>query len=132
MAANGVEETTLDTFPTRNMANMDPSKSGGEIGKRLIPQIIDAYAEYEPQRIWGTQARSDNISDGFNDITFKQLAHCVNHLAWLMHDQVGASTNFEAISYIGSADLRYCMVAWAAVKCGYQVSRTTSANVSLI
>ena len=111
----------LDTFPMRNMATMDPSKSGGEIGRRLIPQIIDAYAEHEPDRIWGTQARSDDISEGFSNITFKQLAQCVDALAWFIHERIGRSSTFEAISYIGSADLRYCMFAWAAVKCGYQV-----------
>ena len=124
LASVEMEETTLDTFPMRNMANMDPAKSAGEIGKRLIPQIIDAYAQHEPDRIWGTQARSDDISQGFDDITFKQLAHCVNYLAWLIHEKVGPSSSFEAISYIGSADLRYCMMAWAAVKCGYQVRQS--------
>lgn len=116
-----MEETTLDTFPMRNMANIDPLKSGGEIGKRLLPQIIDAYAEHQPDRIWGTQSKSSDISEGFNDITFKQLAHCINHLAFLIERRVGRSSSFEAISYIGSSDLRYCMIAWAAVKCGYQV-----------
>ena len=132
-----MENTTRETFPIRNMAAMDPLKSGGHIGQRLIPQIIDAYAEYEPDRIWGTQARSDDISEGFNDITFKQLARCVNYLAWLIHNKIGPSSAFEAISYIGSSDLRYCMLVWAAVKCGYQTllpstRNSESGNLSLL
>ncbi|KAK5172165.1 uncharacterized protein LTR77_003803 [Saxophila tyrrhenica] len=116
---------------------MDPSKSGGEIGKRLIPQIIDAYAEHEPDRIWGAQARTDTISDGFNNITFKQLAHLVNHFARFIHEKIGPGQEFESISYIGSSDLRYCPFAWAAVKCGYQTllpstRNSESGNLSLL
>jgi thioester reductase-like protein len=127
----------LETFAMKQMAGMDPLKSGGEIGKRLIPQIIDAYAEHEPDRIWGAQARSDTIEDGLNNITFKQLAHLVDILAWFIHDKIGRGRDYETISYIGSSDLRYCPFAWAAVKCGYQTllpstRNSESGNLSLL
>ena len=121
MASSVTNGETVETFAMKNMATMDPLKSGGEIGKRLIPQIIDAYARHEPDRIWGSQARSDDITTGFNELTFKQLAHCMDYLAWFIHHSIGPTTSFECISYIGVADLRYCPFAWAAVKCGYQV-----------
>ena len=122
------ELETMETFAMKHMATIDPLKSGGEIGKRLIPHIIDAYAEHQPDRVWGTQARSSNIADGFNAITFKQLANCIDHLAWMIHSSIGRSTTFECISYIGAADLRYCMVTWAAVKCGYQARDPPDSN----
>ena len=103
---------TVETFAMRQMAKMDPLKSGGEIGKRLLPQIIDAYAEHEPDRIWAAQARTNDIADGFNNITFKQLAHLVDYLAWFIEGKIGRGQNFESISYIGSSDLRYCPFAW--------------------
>ena len=132
-----MEHETVETFAMKHMAGMDPAKSGGEIGKRLLPQIIDAYAEHEPDRIWAAQAKSDNIEDGFNNITFKQLAHLVDVLAWFIHDKIGPSHDFESLSYIGVADLRYCPFAWAAVKNGYQTllpstRNSESGNLSLL
>ncbi len=127
----------MDTFAMKQMANMDPLKCGGQIGKRLLPQIIDAYAEHEPDRIWGTQAKTNDIADGFNNITFKQLAHLVDYLAWYILEKIGPGQDFESISYIGSSDLRYCPFAWAAVKCGYQTllpstRNSESGNLSLL
>ncbi|KAK4983486.1 putative NRPS-like protein biosynthetic cluster [Elasticomyces elasticus] len=116
---------------------MDPTKSGGPVGQRLLPQIVDAYAEYEPDRIWGAIARSSDLSEGFRNVTFKELAHCINYVAWSIDRQIGRSSTFEALSYIGASDLRYAIFAWAAVKCGYQtllpsVRNSESGNLSLL
>ena len=96
---------------------------GGQYGQRLLPQIADAYAVSSPDKIWGSIARSSDFSQGFLDISFKQLAHAVNYTAWLIDGQIGRSDDFEAIAYMGSADLRYTVLALAAIKCGYQVRR---------
>ena len=99
----------------------DVSVRGGPIGSRLLPQIADAFAKHKPDTIWGSIARSSDFSEGFQDITFKQLAHAVNYTAWLIDGKLGRSNDFEAIAYMGAADLRYTVLALAAMKCGYQV-----------
>ena len=45
---------------------------------------------------------------------------------------LGRSTVFETIAYIGPSDLRYAIVFLAAVKCGYKVSNAICYYKSLL
>jgi len=103
----------------------DVTSRGGSFGSRLLPQIADSFAQSKPETLWGSIARSSDFSKGFQDITFKQLAHAVNYTAWFIDGKLGRSNDFEAIAYMGAADLRYTVLALAAIKCGYQVACTS-------
>jgi hypothetical protein len=116
MQCNGGYDAEADTS--------DVNLRGGPYGRRLLPQIADACANSKPDKIWGSIPHSSDFSQGFQDITFKQLAHAVNSTAWLIDGNIGPSNGFEAIAYMGAADLRYTVLALAAMKCGYQVTRT--------
>ena len=91
-------------------------------GKRLVVQTVDDLANYEPERIWATYAVGQEVEDGFRDITMRQLANAVNFTAFWLESQIGKSDNFEVIAYLGLSDLRYAILFFAAVKCGYVVS----------
>lgn len=45
---------------------------------------------------------------------------------------LGWSTVFDTIAYIGPSDLRYAIVFLAAVKCGYKVSEAICYHKSLL
>lgn len=94
--------------------------AGGPIGQRLSPQVVDAHAASDPERIWASIARTD-ISQSFHDVTFKELAHAVNYVAWWIDGLIGPSTNFETIAYMGVSDIRYAIMVLAAIKCGCKV-----------
>ena len=96
--------------------------AGGPAGERLIPHIIEDYAEITPKRVWVSVAHSSDLSEGFFDITFKELAHCVNYVAWLLDATIGRSNDFETIAYMGNPDFRYLILVVAAMKCGFTVS----------
>lgn len=91
-------------------------------GERLLPRILDDYAEVEPEKLYTSIPRlATDLSRGFLDITAKDMAHCVDVLAHQLEGFFGRSSNFETICYLGPPDLRGAMIFLAAVKCGYKV-----------
>ena len=96
--------------------------SNGKIGKRLIISVIDSYAINDPTRVWvSVPVDDDDLTKGFKDVTYKELANAVNHVCWSVRENFADSTSFETLAYAGPKDLRYPILALAAVKCGKQV-----------
>ena len=91
-------------------------------GSRLLPQVVDALAQSNPERIYASYPLSADFSDGFRDVTMSEIANAVNRFAYCLERHIGASTVFETLAYMGPSDLRYAVVFHAAVKCGYKVS----------
>ena len=94
-----------------------------QTGKRLIVNLIDAYATDDPNRVWVSIPKdNDDLARGFMDINFKQFANAINHAAkWVEASVSNHGAPFETLAYIGPKDLRYPILAVAAVKCGVQV-----------
>ncbi|KUJ17080.1 putative NRPS-like enzyme [Mollisia scopiformis] len=95
-------------------------------GSRLMPTILHDEAKHNPQRTFAVVAKSDNLEEGFYQVTFEQVARAVNHP--LRH---------TTLSYIGVPDLRYNILFYAAVQCPYKVflpspRNPTAVNVSLL
>lgn len=99
------------------------SKQRPQYGKRLLPCVLDAEAEANPQRVFAAVARSNDVSEGFEDVTFFQVAKAVNFVAHSLQTLFGPQPDhaFETLTYIGLPDLRYSIMFYAAVKCGYKV-----------
>jgi len=108
----------LYVFATANMSLKNA------YGERLIASVIDYYANKEPGRVWASVPRSEDLSKGFKDITYKQFANAINHASWWLEYSLGKSKgNFEIFAYAGPKDLRFPILAVAAVKVGRQVSQ---------
>ena len=94
-----------------------------DYGHRLIPSLIDNRAQEDPQRpVWSIPC-SSNLADGFRDINYGQVAQAINRAAWWIDENVGKSTTFETLAYMGPPDLRYAILTVAAQKTGHTVSR---------
>ncbi|MCJ1388063.1 hypothetical protein MMC18_000907 [Xylographa bjoerkii] len=92
-----------------------------ESGRRLIVSLIDSIAIEDPGRAWASVPIDDSdLSKGFKDISYKELAIAINHSAhWLQeHITDNVRGEFETLAYAGPKDLRYPILAVAAVKCG--------------
>lgn len=78
-------------------------------GKRLIPNIIDEFAQNEPDREAFQIPRSSDPKDGWKVVTFKDYANAINHVARRIIDICGKPKEnaFPTISYIGPNDARY-------------------------
>ncbi|KAF2113570.1 hypothetical protein BDV96DRAFT_601064 [Lophiotrema nucula] len=90
-------------------------------GSRLMPVVVDQIARQQPDLKYASVPLTANISDGFKDVTFSDIASAVNHVALWIDRTLGRSTGFSTIAYMGHGDLRYVIVFLAAVKCGYKV-----------
>ena len=70
-------------------------------GRRLIPQILDALASTEPDRIIYSVASFSNDTQRFRHISARIFANAVNKTAWWLRDQVGKPSLIETVGYIG-------------------------------
>ena len=105
----------------------DNSHTEPSYGSRLLPQVVDALARSNPKRIYASFPLSSDCSDGFRDVTMFELANAVDTFAYWLEQNIGASTVFETLAYMGPSDLRYAIVFLATVKCGYKVNDAESA-----
>ncbi|KAK5079536.1 hypothetical protein LTR70_009372 [Exophiala xenobiotica] len=90
----------------------------------LLPHLVDRIAREQPQKTWLVCPRvSSDPSQGFDDICYAAAANAINHTAWFFEQALGKPQpgKFPVVSYTGTADLRYCLLPIALVKCGYQI-----------
>ena len=92
-------------------------------GQRLVPHLIDDIAHNDPYRTFCSLAKSSNIPDGFQDVSYRAFANAINRLAWWIEENLGNNYTFETVSYIGPPDLRYIVLTIAAQKTGYKARR---------
>jgi hypothetical protein len=80
------------------MATSPPS----DIGKRLLHVTIDKIAAETPDRIWASIPRSNNLSDGYRDVSFATFANAINRLSWFLKSNLGPGLKiFTTVAYIG-------------------------------
>ncbi|KAL7966389.1 hypothetical protein HDV63DRAFT_397037 [Trichoderma sp. SZMC 28014] len=91
-----------------------------QYGKRLLANIVDEYANYEPERVFVYQPYTSNLADGYRAITFKETARGVDHLARELlkqrQDATDEKDSFPTVAYIGPSDIRYTIVMLACIK----------------
>lgn len=90
-------------------------------GQRLIPAVIDELAIKEPDRVIYEYAKGALVSDGMVGVSMATYANAINRIAWYLERVLGKCTTFEPLGYIGPGDLRYFILAVAAIKVGYIV-----------
>ena len=93
---------------------------------RLLPTILDHIGTTTPRRTYAAIPRSQDITQGFRDVTTQEILHAVDALAHWLVDEYGRSDTFETITYVGVNDLRYVLIFYASIKAGYKVSLLNS------
>ncbi len=76
-----------------------------DYGRRLIPHIVDDLAKSDPERIVYSFPRSQDVSQGFRDVSAREFASAIDKVAWQLHKEIGRSSSFETIGYIGPREL---------------------------
>lgn len=91
-----------------------------EYGRRLIVNVVDDYAQNEPDRVFAYSPISSEPKEGWRPITYKQLSNAVNYLAHEIVQRVGEKTSqendFPTMAYIGPNDVRYAIFMLACIK----------------
>lgn len=96
--------------------------ANNNIGKRLLPVIIDEAAASEPDRAWASLPIDDyDLERGFEDVSYAAFANAINKVAHCIDAAFGHSDTFETIMYLGVPDLRYYMLLYAVCKTGHKV-----------
>lgn len=92
-------------------------------GERILASVIDHYAKHEPDRPWVSIPIDENdLEKGFRDITYKQFSTSISRAAWWLEKTLGVSNGtFETFAYSGEKDIRFPILAVAAVKVGRKV-----------
>jgi acyl-CoA synthetase (AMP-forming)/AMP-acid ligase II len=104
--------------------------SGGDAlyGKRPIPALIDHIAHNDPERICFSFPASSNLSDGFRDMSFRTFANAINKTAHFIHQEIGRSSMFETVMYMGFPDVRHYIVLVALMKTGHKALFSSHRN----
>ena len=91
---------------------------GVEHGQRILTSVIEARAKTNNTPAWVSVPINDqDLSQGFRDISFKELNNAANHAAhWLKQNLPPTSEPFQCFAYAGPKDLRYQILAVAAAK----------------
>ncbi|KAK8081034.1 acetyl-CoA synthetase-like protein [Apiospora hydei] len=114
------------------MANGPTPTVPGEVGRRLLPVIIDEVAREDPDRAWASLPVDDyDLEQGFEDVSYAAFANGINKLAHCITKALGPppdDSKFDAIVYLGVPDIRYYMLIPAAAKTGRQVLFSSHMN----
>ncbi|KAL8748283.1 MAG: hypothetical protein Q9184_007434, partial [Pyrenodesmia sp. 2 TL-2023] len=86
-------------------------------GERLLPSTLDEIAKADPGRLYAVIPNSLDLSDGFRDVCFAEVARSVDVLANHLEDAFGGSQDTETAAYLGIPDLRNAIAFLAAIKC---------------
>lgn len=95
----------------------------GNVGKRLLPHVIDHLGQFYPDKIAGSMPNNNStLDDGFRQLNYKDLAHAINYTAWWIEGNYGRSDKYDTLTFIGANDIRYLVMIMACNKTGYKVS----------
>ncbi|KAL4988612.1 hypothetical protein BDW68DRAFT_158654 [Aspergillus falconensis] len=90
------------------------------VGNRLLPALVDEGARSAPDRLFGIIPKGPAVSDGFRNVTFKELAHAVDAMAWWTDKHIGQpGDGRETIAYMGANDIRYYIFILSCAKTGH-------------
>lgn len=92
------------------------SDYGGPVGHRLLPSVLDALADKEPEKVYAYLPRSQAVSDGFEQVTMKQMARGVNFLSCELYRCLGDADGFPTLAFTCDFDIRFAMMILAAAK----------------
>ncbi|KAI0111253.1 acetyl-CoA synthetase-like protein [Nemania sp. FL0031] len=96
--------------------------------QRLIHLIPDELAQVVPGHPLFSFSKSENPRDGFTDVSARCFANAINRAAWWLAENLGHPSNFEAVAYVGSNDIRYLLFIFAAIKVGYKMLLSSPRN----
>ncbi|KAJ5811852.1 hypothetical protein N7474_008153 [Penicillium riverlandense] len=99
-----------------------------QAGKRLLPKVVDDFAETDPERRFAIISRGAELSDGFQTLSMKDVSRAVNILCEWMESTIKPARSRETLAYMGKNDVRYCFFLLACQKLGFQAFFPSTRN----
>lgn len=100
----------------------------GNLGRRLLPSLIDSVAESDPTRILYSIARTQHPADGFRDIDARTFAQAVHRCSWYLEKMLGKGEGFPTLAYFGPQDVVYAIIVLACIKTGHKALLSSLRN----
>ncbi|KAJ5385268.1 hypothetical protein N7517_003179 [Penicillium concentricum] len=100
----------------------------GSHRKRLLATTVDDRAKTNPSQRFAVIPQGLEISDGFQDLSIKDLAQAVNFMCWWIESNIGPAQYPETLAYMGSNDVRFFVFMLACQKTGYQAFLPSTRN----
>ncbi|KAI9705388.1 MAG: hypothetical protein M1820_005218 [Bogoriella megaspora] len=82
---------------------------------RSLAETLSNLAISEPSRIYAAVPKTNDLNDGFLDVTFSDMERMANALTGWIEDTWGRSSSFETIAYVGVPDLRSAVIFFAVL-----------------
>lgn len=114
---HGKTSTPINT-PPEALSNGNSSRKDD---LRVVPAAIDETAQRTPNAIFASIPKTSYLVDGYRDVTYREYANTIDRAALLLEESIKGLDHGEAIGYIGPSDLRYVILAIAAVKIDMKV-----------
>ncbi|CAI7655071.1 unnamed protein product [Penicillium glandicola] len=89
---------------------------GSVAPQRTALRILDAIAEKQPDQLYCVHPISSDISQGWKNITFADLASAINRMALWIHENIASSDVPQTLAYMGANDIRYCAFMFACMR----------------
>ncbi|KAE8403342.1 hypothetical protein BDV37DRAFT_294628 [Aspergillus pseudonomiae] len=87
--------------------------------QRLMCCVVDELAESRPEQLFCVQSVSSDLSQGWRNVSMRDLAGAVDYTAWWIEMAIGKGFDGEPLAYIGANDIRYVAFYLACMKTGY-------------
>ena len=76
------------------------------VPNRLVHTIPDELAQSVPDHPLFAYPKTDNVQDGFVDVSAKCFANAINRTAWYLESLLGkAPQGFPTVGYMGSSKI---------------------------
>jgi acyl-CoA synthetase (AMP-forming)/AMP-acid ligase II len=93
-----------------------------DVAQRTVLQSLDKIVAEQPDSLYCIQPFSSDLSDGWKDITFKELANAIQNMALWIQNKVPSSNEPLTLAYLGYNDIRYAAFVFACMKLQHTVS----------
>lgn len=81
-----------------------------------VLRTLDRLAANEPEGIYCAHPVSSDLSQGWKNITYADIANGINRLAFWLQENVASSSGPETLAYIGANDVRYVAFSFACMR----------------
>ncbi|EEH09810.1 ochratoxin A non-ribosomal peptide synthetase [Histoplasma capsulatum G186AR] len=86
---------------------------------RTLSAEVDYLKENNPNQLFCIHPLSPDISQGWRNVTMKDLSGATDYMARWIEDNVAARSSHETLAYMGANDIRYAAFILACTKVGH-------------
>jgi long-subunit acyl-CoA synthetase (AMP-forming) len=91
--------------------------------QHTVLQSLNKLVTEQPDCLYCIHPITSDISDGWKDVSFKDLANAIQNMALWIQTEVSSSNQPLTIAYIGCNDIRYAAFVFACMQLQHTVNR---------